>query len=192
MDQAVAVLCAQLLTAAHWLSAELDAPVTTSADLVERTCRALRLVDELRPLTQQTCPAGDAWVHVDAVVSLARQLAVVLHQPGLAASEIRACVCLAIETLSLAARLGLSVARRRRSCCEICRQLAAAIVVWVLRWPAVLIVTALSHVDVLLTQRRRDSHVLLARGLGRAGPRRRRRLDWPTRARHQHRVSRRP
>jgi hypothetical protein len=210
------VLCAQLSTAAHWLAAELDAPAAAaSADLVECTCRALRLVDELRPLTRQaTSPGGDVWMHADVVVSVARQLTAVLHRPGLAAGEIRACMNLAVETLSLAARLGHSVARRTRGRDEICRELAAAIVLWawrVFRWPVVvaaalccqwpirivvlvLVVTAtaLLRVDGLSTHERGDDHVLLARGLGRAGPRCRRGLDRPAWPGDQYRFSRWP
>ena len=218
MDQVVtrqlAVLCAQLSTAAHWLAAELDAPAAAaSADLVECTCRALRFVDELRPLTRQaTSPGGDMWIHVDAVVSVARQLTAVLRRPGLAACEIRACMNLAVETLSQAARLGLSIARRTRGRDEICRELARAIVLWawqVFRWPVVvaavlccqwpirivvlvLVVTALSRADGLSTHERGDEHVLLARGLGRAGPGCRRGFDRPARPGDQYRFSRWP
>jgi hypothetical protein len=208
------VLCAQLSTAAHWLAAELDAPgASVSADLVECACRALRLVDELPPLTRQaTSPGGDVWMHVDALVSVARELTAVLHGPGRAGGEILACMNLAVETLSLAARLGLSVTRRTRGRDEICRELAAAIVLWawqVFRWPIVvatalccqwpvrlvllvLVVTALSRVDGLSTHERGNDHVLLARGLGRAGPRCRRRLDWAARPGDQYRFSRWP
>lgn len=124
----VAVLCVELSTAQQWLAAELAAP--SGPDLAACTCRALRRVDELSPLTRRiTGPGGCQWVYVDAAVSVARQLAAVLRQRDLGVDETRACVGLAVETLSLASRLGFSLARRG----EICRCVAAVLASWLWR-----------------------------------------------------------
>lgn len=136
MDQVVirrlAVLCVELSTAERWLAAELDTP--TVPDLAGCACRALRKVDELPGLARRlVTPGGRVWVHVDAVVSVARQLALDLRRRGLAGDETRACVSLAVETLSLAVRLGLSVARRgetmRRTATILALLLGRAVVV---------------------------------------------------------------